>query len=87
MSTLIRRAPWVALGAAAVYYADSENGPARRTRAADRFKALTDTVKDRLRVADVGENGVFVDVADSPITASAPVEPSESVYSAAFGRV
>jgi len=49
MNRILRRAPWIALGAATAYFADPENGAARRHRLAHHARALAEQIKASCR--------------------------------------
>ena len=77
MSRIIRRAPWIALGAAGVYYLDAANGPARRRVLADAVRGLADR-------AGIGRAGATPDrqPSDEPL---APSIAGERVRTRASG--
>ncbi|MFA5884685.1 MAG: hypothetical protein WDA60_12600 [Acidimicrobiia bacterium] len=51
MFRIIRRAPWIALGAAAAYLLDGENGAARRRHLADATRSLAEQLETSYRSA------------------------------------
>lgn len=71
MFRTIRRAPWIALGAAGAYYLDGANGPARRRDARDRIRTLKDQARDKIQ-NDLRSGGS--DPMETP--SSAPAEMS-----------
>ena len=73
MFRMIRRAPWIALGAAGVYYLDGSSGAARREAAAAWARAQVERGRDRWRatlVSASSEDGVAIVLADAPLEAS-----------------
>jgi hypothetical protein len=74
MFRLIRRSPWIALGAAAAYFLDGENGPERRRRAGERGRAWAERVREQWRA---GPRPVALDT-DEPLAPSVPDERRRS---------
>ena len=85
MFRMIRRAPWIALGAAGVYYLDAASGPARRAAAAARTRALIERGRERwqesLVTASSADGGAVV-LDDAPL---APAVSDERVRTRAGG--
>jgi hypothetical protein len=73
MFRMIRRAPWIALGAAGVYYLDATSGPARRSAAGAWTRTLVERGRDRwqgtLAAPSPADDGLIV-VVDAPLMAS-----------------
>jgi hypothetical protein len=73
MFRMIRRAPWIALGAAGVYYLDTASGAARRTAAAERARTLVERGRERWQATLEGAPS-----AGGGGTVDAPLAPSVS---------
>jgi len=73
MFRMIRRAPWIALGAAGAYYLDAASGAARRESAATWTRTQVERGRDRWRATPVSASsadGVAVATVDAPLVAA-----------------
>lgn len=70
MFRMIRRAPWIALGAAGAYYLDASNGPSRRRAAAAKVREWGSALGGPWSA--VGTDGGPPPPADAPLTPSVP---------------
>jgi len=66
MFRLIRRAPWIALGAAGAYYMDKSSGPARRAQ----LKQKAFAMKDQWMGSRTGGGGSAAFRSEPPLQAS-----------------
>ncbi len=72
MFRMIRRAPWIALGAAGAYYLDGSSGAARRDAAAAWTRTQLERGRDRWRatlVSASSEDGGAIVLPDAPLEA------------------
>lgn len=76
---VIRRAPWLAIGAAAAYYMDPDNGSARRADATTRMRGLVTKAKEQWQGESDWSTRPTTEV-DAPL---APSVPSSQVGSRA----
>jgi hypothetical protein len=69
MFRIIRRAPWIAIGAAGAYFFDPERGSERRRDALDRAKGWTGRVREQVQ-----GQGTLPLQSDAPLAPSVPDE-------------
>lgn len=78
MFRIIRRAPWIAIGAGAAYYLDPDSGPTRRRDTAERARAWTRRVREEWLDRPGPDPGPRASDSSTvpPVSADAPLTPS-----------